>query len=187
MLNKRPKQTLLEKDWIKHTKDFILKTVVYVAEHQTLKAFWSRLFGRSTSRFSESVQHGEVITSNQHSSPSGSNLAAMQIGHHVTASTPLQIPSQPSLHPILVDTIQPVLIQALISPQRVMEGSVQPQTPQPPRTCGSSGPAGKSCWSFDVRVAVLLLTLAGFVILLLLYKLLQLRHRCVHITVEYLT
>ncbi|KAG7240864.1 hypothetical protein INR49_023438 [Caranx melampygus] len=101
----------------------------------------------------------------------------MQIGHQVTSSTPLQIPSQPSLHPILVDTIQPVLIQALISPQRDMEGPLQPQTPQPPRTCGSPGPAGKSCWSFDIRVAVLLLSLAGVVILLLLYKLLQLRHR----------
>ncbi|KAF7217684.1 uncharacterized protein [Nothobranchius furzeri] len=49
--------------------------------------------------------------------------------------------------------------------------------PQPPRSCSSPGHAGKSCWSLDVRVAVLLVTLAGAVILLLLYKLLQLRHR----------
>uniref|UniRef100_A0A1A7WSC2 Uncharacterized protein n=2 Tax=Iconisemion striatum TaxID=60296 RepID=A0A1A7WSC2_9TELE len=51
------------------------------------------------------------------------------------------------------------------------------QTPQPPGSCSSPGPAGKSCWSLDLRVAVLLVTLAGAVILLLLYNLLQLRLR----------
>ncbi|XP_023281365.1 proline-rich receptor-like protein kinase PERK1 [Seriola lalandi dorsalis] len=101
----------------------------------------------------------------------------MQIGHHVTGSTSLQIPPQPSLHPILLHTIQPIVVQALVDPKREMEGPLQPQTPKPPRTCSSPGPSGKSCWSLDIRVAVLLLTLAGAVILLLLYRLLQLRHR----------
>ncbi|XP_018558024.1 amyloid beta A4 precursor protein-binding family B member 1-interacting protein isoform X2 [Lates calcarifer] len=57
-----------------------------------------------------------------------------------------------------------------------MEGPLQPQTPQPPKTCGSPGSTGK-CWSVDMRVVALLVTVAGAVILLLLYRLLQLRHR----------
>ncbi|XP_042250358.1 inverted formin-2 [Thunnus albacares] len=106
----------------------------------------------------------------------------MQVGHQVTSSTSLQIPPQPETailrnrQSILLDTIQP-LSQAIINPKRRMEGPVQSQTPQPPRTCSSPGQNGKSCWSLDVRVAVLLVTLAGVVILLLLYRLLQLRHR----------
>ncbi|XP_039634688.1 CASP-like protein 4A1 isoform X2 [Perca fluviatilis] len=110
-----------------------------------------------------------------------SNLAAMQAGLQVTSSTSLQIPPKPrtavlrNRHPILLETLQPVLVQVIVNPQRVMEGPLQ--TPQPPRTCSSPGPSGKSCWSLDARVAVLLVTLAGAVILLLLYKLLQLRHR----------
>ncbi|XP_068430791.1 uncharacterized protein [Clinocottus analis] len=105
----------------------------------------------------------------------------MPVSHQATSSTSFQIPSQPetavfrSRHPILLDTVQPGLVQAIINPKRGMEGPLQ--TPQPPRTCGSPGPAGKSCWSLDARVAVLLVTLAGALILLLLYKLLQLRHR----------
>ncbi|XP_041666201.1 max-binding protein MNT isoform X2 [Cheilinus undulatus] len=78
-------------------------------------------------------------------------------------------------HPILMDTIQPAVVQAIINPKRGMEGTFQ--TPQTPRTCSSPGSAGKSCWSPDVRVVVLLVTVAGVVILLLLYRLLQLRHR----------
>ncbi|XP_019965272.2 uncharacterized protein [Paralichthys olivaceus] len=101
----------------------------------------------------------------------------MQIGHQVTGRTPLQIPPQPSLLPILQDTFQPILVRAIIDPSLGMESPLQPQTPQSPRTCSSPGPAGKSCWSLDMRVAVLLLTLAGAVILLLLYRLLQFRHR----------
>lgn len=107
----------------------------------------------------------------------------MQVGHQVTSSTSLQIPPQPKIavlrnrHPIPLDNVQPILIRAIINPKRGMEGPLQ--TPQPPRACSS--PAGKSCWSLDVRVAVLLVTLAGAVILLLLYRLLQLRHRCVHV------
>ncbi|XP_074473207.1 uncharacterized protein LOC141756980 isoform X2 [Sebastes fasciatus] len=98
----------------------------------------------------------------------------MQAGHQVTSSTSLQIPPQPETA-VLSNrhSIQPVLFQAIINPKRGMEGPLQ--TPQPPRSCSS--PAGKSCWSLDARVAVLLVTLAGAVILLLLYKLLQLRHR----------
>ncbi|KAF3702316.1 hypothetical protein EXN66_Car018004 [Channa argus] len=56
-----------------------------------------------------------------------------------------------------------------------MERSLLLHTQQPPKTCGSPEPA--DIQRFDVRVAVLLVTLAGAVILLLLYKLLQLRHR----------
>ncbi|XP_029921541.1 extensin-like [Myripristis murdjan] len=105
----------------------------------------------------------------------------MQVSHQVTSSTPLQIPPQPELatlrnrHPILLDSIQPVLAQNIINTNRGMEGPVQPQAPRTSRSCSSSG-LGK-CWSLDVRVAVLLVTLAGAVILLLLYRLLQLRHR----------
>ncbi|XP_005921746.1 inverted formin-2 [Haplochromis burtoni] len=107
----------------------------------------------------------------------------MQLGHPVTISTSLQIPPQPqslisrSRHPFLLDSIQPVLVRAIINPKRGMEEPLQPQTPQSPSNCSSSGPGGKSCWSLDLRVAILLLTLAGAVILLLLYRLLQLRHR----------
>ncbi|XP_045923864.1 proline-rich protein 36 [Micropterus dolomieu] len=99
----------------------------------------------------------------------------MQVGPQVTSSTSLQIPPQPETPvlrnqlPFLLDTAQPV--QAIINPKR-MEGPLQ--TSQPPRTCGTPEPAGKC---LDVRVAVLLVTLAGAVILLLLYRLLQLRHR----------
>ncbi|XP_059214176.1 uncharacterized protein LOC131992574 [Centropristis striata] len=92
----------------------------------------------------------------------------MQADHQVTSSTSLQIPPKP-------ETAQPMLAQAIINPKRGMEGPLQTQ--QPPRTCSSGGPAGKSCWGLDARVAMLLVTLAGAVILLLLYKLLQLRHR----------
>lgn len=106
----------------------------------------------------------------------------MQAGRQVTSSTSLQIPPQPESvilrkrHPIPLDTIQPVLAQGIINANRGMEGPVQPQTPHTSRPCSSSG-LGKPCWSLDVRVAVLLVTVAGAVILLLLYKLLQLRHR----------
>lgn len=70
--------------------------------------------------------------------------------------------------------------------QQGMKGPHQLHTQQPPRTTGSPGPAGKSCWSLDVRVVVLLVTLAGAVILLLLYRLLQLRHRFVCLCVGWL-
>ncbi|XP_026152416.1 inverted formin-2-like [Mastacembelus armatus] len=97
----------------------------------------------------------------------------MQFGHQVTSSGSLQILPQP-VHPILRSTI---LVQAIINPKRGMEGPIQQQTPEPPKTCSSSGSGGKACWNLDVKVAVLLLALAGAVILLLLYRLLQLRHR----------
>ncbi|XP_029372187.1 uncharacterized protein prr11 [Echeneis naucrates] len=92
--------------------------------------------------------------------------------HHVTGSNSLQIPPQPSLHQALLANIEPIPVQALINPQQGMDAPLQLQTPQPPKTCGSP-----SCWSLDIRVAILLLTLAGALILLLLYRLLQLRHR----------
>lgn len=105
----------------------------------------------------------------------------MHLNHQVTSSTSLQIPPQPQApvarnqHPILLDTIQPAVVQAIINANRGMDGSLQ--TPQTPNSCSSPGSAGKSCWSLDVRVVVLLVTVAGVVILLLLYRLLQLRHR----------
>lgn len=109
----------------------------------------------------------------------------MQFGHQVTSRTSLQIVPQPFLrnpHQILLDTNQPALVETIINPKQGMDGSLQP--PQPPTNCVSPGPAGKMCWSLDIRVAMLLLTLAGVVILLLLYRLLLLRHRCVdlHVT-----
>lgn len=121
------------------------------------------------------IRNGDLIVSSTES-----NLAAMQYGHQATCRTSLQIPSQPVLknpHGILRVTDQPGLVQAIISPKQSME--VPLQTPLPPKTCSSPGSAGKSCWSLDMRVAMLLLTLAGVVILLLLYRLLKLRHRCV--------
>lgn len=72
----------------------------------------------------------------------------------------------------------PILVRAIVIPKRGMEGRLQ--TPQTPRSCSSPGPAGKSCWSLDASVAVFLVTLVGALFLLMLYKLLQLRHRCVH-------
>ncbi|XP_077354343.1 uncharacterized protein LOC144002741 [Festucalex cinctus] len=67
----------------------------------------------------------------------------------------------------VLTTSQPAQVQAVD----------EMETAQPPRTCGSSETAGKSCWSLDARVVMLLVTLAGAVILLLLYRLLQTRHR----------
>lgn len=107
-------------------------------------------------------------------------MAALQFGLQVTSRTSLQIlpqPVLPSSQQIPQETDQPLLAQSIINPKHGMEGPLQ--TPQPPKTCSSPGPAGKSCWSLDVRVAMLVLTLAGVVILLLLYRLLQMRHRCV--------
>lgn len=107
-------------------------------------------------------------------------MAAVQFGLRVTSRTSLQIPPQPVLpssQKIPQDTDQPFLAQPIINPKRGMEGPFQ--TPKPPKTCSSPGPAGKSCCNFDVLVPVLVLTLAGVVILLLLYRLLQMRHRCV--------
>ncbi|XP_047425056.1 serine/threonine-protein kinase WNK2 [Mugil cephalus] len=105
----------------------------------------------------------------------------MPLGRHFIRSTSLQIPPQPNNvilpHPALLDAVHPALVQAIINPKRGMEEPLQPHTPQPPRSCNSPGPAGKSCSNLDVRVAVILVTLAGAVILLLLYRLLQLRHR----------
>ncbi|RVE65430.1 hypothetical protein OJAV_G00116370 [Oryzias javanicus] len=63
------------------------------------------------------------------------------------------------------------------APRRGMDRALQPQTPQPPKTCSSSGMTGKACWSWDLKVALILVTLAGALILLLLFRLLQLRHR----------
>ncbi|CAN9504795.1 unnamed protein product [Ophioblennius macclurei] len=71
----------------------------------------------------------------------------------------------------------PQPIQAIINPKRGMVVPPPSHTPQPPGSCNSPGTTGKSCGNLDVRVAVLLVTLAGALILLLLYKLLQLRHR----------
>ncbi|XP_029024286.1 uncharacterized protein LOC114866567 [Betta splendens] len=97
----------------------------------------------------------------------------MQVGHEVTSNGLFQTHSQ-QRRPIPLDTIQPIYVRAIINPKRGMEEALQPQAPQQPNTCGSSG-AEKSC--LDIRVAVFLVTLAGAVILLLLYKLLQARHR----------
>lgn len=100
----------------------------------------------------------------------------MPAPHQVTSSSALQIPPQPA-GSALLDTIWPVQVHAIINPKRGTEGSVQAQTPLPPRPCGSAGAAGKACWGLDGRVVVVLVTVAGAVILLLLYRLLQLRHR----------
>ncbi|XP_019738927.1 uncharacterized protein LOC109523898 isoform X2 [Hippocampus comes] len=66
---------------------------------------------------------------------------------------------------------QPGRVQAAVRAKQEME------TAQPSRTCRSSEAVGKSCWSLDARVMMLLVTLAGAVILWLLYRLLQTRHR----------
>lgn len=105
----------------------------------------------------------------------------MQFGLRVTSRTSLQIPPQPVLpdsEEIPRDADQPYLAQSIISPKHGLEVPLQTAAP-PPKACSSPGPAGTSCWNLDVRVAVLVLTLAGVVIVLLLYRLLQMRHRCV--------
>ncbi|XP_062340590.1 protein enabled homolog [Osmerus eperlanus] len=87
------------------------------------------------------------------------------------ALPPPQIPPQPALrssHPIPLDTIQPLLSRDIVNSR---EGYPQPVAPRAP--CG----LGQGCWSPDAKLVVLLLSLAGAVILLLLYRLLQLRHR----------
>lgn len=101
----------------------------------------------------------------------------MPAPNQVTSSSALQIPPQPA-GSALLDSIRPIGVHAIINPKRGTEGSVPQQTPSPPpRPCGSAGAAGKACWGLDGRVVVLLVTVAGAVILLLLYRLLQLRHR----------
>lgn len=103
----------------------------------------------------------------------------MQFGLRVTSRTSLQIPPQPVLpdsEEIPRDADQPYLAQSIISPKHGLEVPLQTAAP-PPKACSSPGPAGTSCWNLDVRVAVLVLTLAGVVIVLLLYRLLQMRHR----------
>lgn len=105
----------------------------------------------------------------------------MQFGLRVTGRTSLQIPPQPLLpdsEEIPRDADQPYLAQSIISPKHGLEVPLQTAAP-PPKACSSPGPAGKSCWNLDIRVAMLVLALAGVVIVLLLYRLLQMRHRCV--------
>ncbi|XP_057675327.1 uncharacterized protein LOC130905718 isoform X2 [Corythoichthys intestinalis] len=51
------------------------------------------------------------------------------------------------------------------------------ETAHPPRACSSSEASGKSCWSLDARVMIILVVVAGAVIVVLLYRLLQTRHR----------
>lgn len=102
--------------------------------------------------------------------------AAMQVVLRVTGRTSLQIPPQPAVPDPNGD--QPYQAQSIISPERGMEVPLQTVAP-PTKACTSPGPAGKSCWNLDIRVAMSVLTLAGVVILLLLYRLLQMRHRCV--------
>lgn len=108
----------------------------------------------------------------------------MQFGLRVTSRTSLQIPPQPVLpdsEEIPRDADQPYLAQSIISPKHGLEVPLQTEAP-PPKACSSPGPAGKSCWNLDIRVAMLVLALAGVVIVLLLYRLLQMRHRCVRST-----
>ncbi|KAJ7988489.1 hypothetical protein DPEC_G00324090 [Dallia pectoralis] len=84
----------------------------------------------------------------------------------ITRGTPLMIPSQPvpnTRHPSFHDTIRPLQRDTVTS---------QP----PPDWPGSLGP-GRTCWSLDVKVSVLLVTVAGALVLILLYRVLQLRHR----------
>lgn len=100
----------------------------------------------------------------------------MQLGPQASSSSSLKTPPQLDATPLRAQLPVP-LREAIVKPKWDME--VPLQTPQPPRTCGSPGPSGKSCWNLDARVALLLVTVAGAVILLLLYRLLQLRHRCV--------
>ncbi|KAJ3580640.1 hypothetical protein NHX12_034298 [Muraenolepis orangiensis] len=101
--------------------------------------------------------------------------------HGVTTSSSsasLQIPAQPEEHhqgrpprPAPLPVPSPI-----INPERGTDGATQTQAPRPPRACSAPGPL-KSCWDLDMKVALLLVSIAGAVILLLLYWLLRLRHR----------
>ncbi|XP_077399212.1 uncharacterized protein LOC144034329 [Vanacampus margaritifer] len=93
----------------------------------------------------------------------------MQVRAVVANSTSPKI--FPHSETAVLTTSQPAQVQAVVRAKDEMA------TAEPPRTCGSSETAGKSCWSLDARVVMLLVTLAGAVILLLLYRLLQIRHR----------
>jgi hypothetical protein len=92
-----------------------------------------------------------------------------------SSSVPLLTPPRPdptNSLPVPVPDPSPI-----INPKRgVAAGATQTQAPQPPGACGPPGPY-RPCWSLDLKVAVLLLTVAGALILLLLYRLLRLRHR----------
>ncbi|KAM9793490.1 uncharacterized protein LOC133163482 [Syngnathus typhle] len=93
----------------------------------------------------------------------------MQDRVEVANSTSPKIP--PHLKTALLTTSQPTPVKAVVRAKQAMV------TAQPPGTFSSSEAAGKSCWSLDARVVMLLVTLAGAVILMLLYRLLQTRHR----------
>ena len=82
---------------------------------------------------------------------------------------------------------RPVVPRGIINPKRGTDSSLEPQTPRPPRSCSSPADPARACWSMDVKVALVLVTLAGALILLLLYRLLQMRHRQVQCGVKLFT
>ena len=105
----------------------------------------------------------------------------MATNHEVTSSgASLQMTTQHEHHRHLGHP-KPTRLQVpspIINPKRGTDGATQTQAPKPPRACSTPGSL-KTCWNLDMKVAVLLVTIAGAVILLLLYRLLRLRHRYV--------
>ncbi|CAL8276439.1 unnamed protein product [Merluccius merluccius] len=103
----------------------------------------------------------------------------MATNHEVTSSgASLQIPTQHEhhRHPGHPKPTRLLVPSPIINPKRGTDGATQTQAPKPPRACSTPGSL-KTCWNLDMKVAVLLVTIAGAVILLLLYRLLRLRHR----------
>ncbi|KAK0133402.1 hypothetical protein N1851_031087 [Merluccius polli] len=103
----------------------------------------------------------------------------MATNHEVTSSgASLQIPTQHEhhRHPGHPKPTRLLVPSPIINPKRGTDGATQTQAPKPPKACSTPGSL-KTCWNLDMKVAVLLVTIAGAVILLLLYRLLRLRHR----------
>ncbi|CAL8320808.1 unnamed protein product [Lota lota] len=103
----------------------------------------------------------------------------MAANHGVTCSSAsLQIPPRPEhhRHPGHPKPSPPPVPSPIINRKRGVDGATQTEAPRPPGACSPPGPF-RPCWNLDLKVAVLLVTIAGALILLLLYRLLQLRHR----------
>ena len=103
----------------------------------------------------------------------------MAANHGVTSrSVPLQIPPRPehlTRRPGPPESGPLPVPSPIINPERD-DGATPTRAPRPPGACSTPGPL-RPCWNLDLKVAVLLVTVAGGLILLLLYRLLRLRHR----------
>ncbi|KAG9265547.1 uncharacterized protein LOC111193852 [Astyanax mexicanus] len=89
----------------------------------------------------------------------------------VTEVTALQIPSQPEERhrKLIVLATGPILLKTDHLPSPVGPASSQ--------GCGRNSGGAHGCWGLEVKVAIVLVALAGLLILALFYRILILRHR----------